>query len=163
MKNSALVAGLFAATTFAIPQGKGGKGGAPGGGGGAGCKKVAFFFARGSTEGGTMGGTVGPALQRALEGKFPGQVMTQGISYPASIDGAVSGAINPSGAPGALDMTKKVKAILERCPDIKIVLSGYSQGAEQVHGALAEKNLGPLGAKIAVRTTRAHINIWKSC
>jgi cutinase len=98
-----------------------------------------------------MGMTVGPALSSALERKFgAANFMSQGVSYPASIEGAVSGAINPSGAPGSKDMTKKVKAIWASCPDTKIILSGYSQGAEQVHGTLQKDNLGPDGAKIAV-------------
>jgi cutinase len=97
------------------------------------------------------GVTVGPALQRALSAKFgAANFKAQGVNYPASIDGAVSGAINPAAAPGAKDMTKKVKAIFASCPDTKIILSGYSQGAEQVHGALQKDNLGPEGAKIAV-------------
>jgi cutinase len=96
-----------------------------------------------------MGQTVGPALQRALEGKFPGQVTTMGVKYPASIAGAVTGAINPSDAEGSKDMTAKVKQVMASCPASKIILSGYSQGAEQVHGALQKANLGPDGAKIA--------------
>ncbi|KAF2423503.1 cutinase, partial [Tothia fuscella] len=118
------------------------------------CKKVVLLFARGSTEPGTMGMTVGPALSSALQRKFgAANFQSQGISYPASIDGAVSGAINPAGAPGSKDMTKKAKAILERCPTTNIVLAGYSQGAEQVHGALQKDNLGPDGAKIAAACT----------
>lgn len=98
---------------------------------------------------GTMGSTVGPSLQRALESKFPGQVKTMGVKYPASIQGAVSGAINPSDAEGSKDMTAKVKEVMASCPESKIILSGYSQGAEQVHGALQKANLGPDGGKIA--------------
>jgi cutinase len=98
-----------------------------------------------------MGMTVGPALSSALSRKFgAGNFISQGVSYPADISGAVTGAINPAKAPGAIDMTKKVKAILASCPDTKIILSGYSQGAEQVHGALQKDNLGADGAKIAV-------------
>jgi cutinase len=47
-------------------------------------------------------------------------------------------------------MAKKARSVMERCPDSRIILSGYSQGAEQVHGALGKSNLGELGAKIAV-------------
>jgi hypothetical protein len=47
-------------------------------------------------------------------------------------------------------MAKKARTVFQNCPDSKIFLSGYSQGAEQVHGALAKSNLGELGAKIAV-------------
>ncbi|QDS77557.1 hypothetical protein FKW77_001236 [Venturia effusa] len=124
-----------------------------GGAGAGGCKKIAFIFARGSTEGGTMGASVGPAFQRALEAKFPGQVKTMGVKYPASIQGAFTGAMNPSQAEGSKDMAAKAKEIMSSCPDSKIVLAGYSQGAEQVHGALQKANLGQEGAKIVAAIT----------
>jgi cutinase len=147
MRNSILLAGALAMVVSASPMPTPQR---PGGG----CKKVVLIFARGSTEPGTMGMTVGPALSSALERKFgAANFMSQGVSYPASIDGAVSGAINPAGAPGSKDMTKKVKAIFASCPDTKIILSGYSQGAEQVHGSLQKDNLGPDGAKIAAAIT----------
>jgi len=145
----ALLAKELVALPEPRPQGK--KGG--GGGGGGACKKVTFIFARGTTEPGTMGSTVGPALSRALGSKFPGQVTTLGVSYPADFQGAFSGGTNPGGAKGALDMTRKAKSALQRCPNTKIVLCGYSQGAEQVHGALMKQNLGDLGQKIAAAIT----------
>jgi len=80
-------------------------------------------------------------------------VTTMGVKYPASIAGATSGAINPAGAEGAKDMTAKAKQVMSSCPQSKIVLSGYSQGAEQVHGALQKANLGTDGAKIAAAVT----------
>lgn len=88
-------------------------------------------------------------MQRALEAKFPGQVKTMGVKYPASIQGAMTGAMNPSDAEGSKDMTAKVKETWASCPDTKIILCGYSQGAEQVHGALQRANLGQDGGKIA--------------
>ena len=118
---------------------------------GGGCKKIHFIFARGSTEVGTMGSTVGPAFSRALSSKFgAGNVAADGVPYPADIAGAFSGGTNPSGAPGATKMAAMAKSVLQRCPTARIVLSGYSQGAEQVHGALYAKNLGNDGARIAV-------------
>jgi len=130
------------AEAAASPQGKLG-----------GCKKVALLFARGTTEAGTMGITVGPALQRALEAKFPGQVRAEGIRYPADFGGAFSGGMNSAAAKGAIEMGRVAKSIMQSCPETKIVLAGYSQGAEQVHGALAKPNLGDLGAKIAAAIT----------
>jgi cutinase len=163
---TSIIAGLLATGALALPEPQLGKGKGKLGGGGAvgGCKKVTLIYARGTTEFGTMGQTVGPALQRALQAKFPGQVSVMGVQYPADMGGAVSGAINPAAvcdlgfkkrsnnrqAKGAIDMAKKARSVLQRCPDSRIVLSGYSQGAEQVHGALAKSNLGELGAKIAV-------------
>jgi hypothetical protein len=117
-----------------------------------GCKKVHFIFARGSTEQGTMGSTVGPAFSRALQSKFgAANVGTEGVKYPADIAGAFSGGTNPSGSQGAIRMASMAKAVMSKCPNTRIILGGYSQGAEQVHGALFAKNLGQDGAKIAVR------------
>jgi hypothetical protein len=117
----------------------------------SGCKKIHFIFARGSTEAGTMGITVGPAMSKALSTKFgAANVAAEGVQYPADIAGAFSGGTNPSGSAGAIKMTSMAKAVLEKCPNAKVILSGYSQGAEQVHGALFAKNLGQDGARIAV-------------
>lgn len=101
-----------------------------------------------------MGTTVGPAFSKALSSKFgASNVASEGVKYPADISGAFSGGTNPSGSPGATKMTQMAKAVLQRCPNTKIVLSGYSQGAEQVHGALFAKNLGEDGARIAAAVT----------
>jgi hypothetical protein len=119
---------------------------------GSACKKIHFIFARGSTESGTLGITVGPAFSKALNTKFgANNVASEGVPYPADIAGAFSGGTNPSGSAGAVKMTAMAKSVISRCPSAKIVLGGYSQGAEQVHGALAATNLGADGAKIAVR------------
>ena len=48
-------------------------------------------------------------------------------------------------------MTRLVKDMMAKCPETKIVLSGYSQGAELVHGTLA--NLGKDSAKIGVSSS----------
>jgi hypothetical protein len=59
-----------------------------------------------------------------------------------------SGAISPATAAGAQTMAKMARQKMSQCPQSKVVLSGYSQGAEQVHGAL--KVLGRDAAKIGV-------------
>jgi cutinase len=56
--------------------------------------------------------------------------------------------MNPTGQAGAKEMAKMVKDMMSKCPETKIVVSGYSQGAEQVHGAL--KILGRDAAKVGV-------------
>lgn len=65
-----------------------------------------------------------------------GQVAVQGVNYAADVTGASSGALNPKNAAGSLNMAKLAQMARTKCPKTKIVLSGYSQGAEQVRGAL---------------------------
>ncbi|KAI5194115.1 cutinase-domain-containing protein [Aureobasidium subglaciale] len=101
------------------------------------CKPVSYIFARGTLEIGNMGTTVGPALESALESAFgANNVATQGVTYPADIIGAVSGAVSPGTAQGARTMVSLTQQALKKCPNTKVILAGYSQGAEQVHGAL---------------------------
>lgn len=118
---------------------------------GGACKKVTLLFARGTTEPGNMGSTVGPALASALKKQYNNDVAIQGIDYPADFAGTATGSITPAQAQGAVQMNKLANQLFTSCPDTKIVLSGYSQGAQQVHGALI--NLGANGNKIAAAVT----------
>jgi hypothetical protein len=52
---------------------------------------------------------------------------------------------------GAKEMVTVVKMVMAKCPDTKIILGGYSQGAMQVHQALG--SLGADAAKIAAAVT----------
>ncbi|KAH7057343.1 cutinase precursor [Macrophomina phaseolina] len=117
------------------------------------CKPVTYIFARGTTETGNMGTTVGPALKQKLEQALgAGQVATQGVNYPADFAGALRGSISPKTASGSTNCASLVKQALSKCPDTKIVLAGYSQGAQQVHGCLM--NLGSTeAAKVAAAVT----------
>lgn len=151
---SFFVACLAATSALAAPLAAPQLGGFPSFGGGLGsltsndvidgvCKPVTYIFARGTTELGNMGSTVGPALQRALESAFGGNnVATQGVTYPADVAGAISGALNPGSAQGARTMASLTQQALSKCPDTKVILAGYSQGAEQVHGALMNLQKG---------------------
>jgi cutinase len=53
-----------------------------------------------------------------------------------------------SSGDGVANMLKHTNTVLSKCPESKIILSGYSQGAEQVHGAL--QKLGASATKIGV-------------
>lgn len=113
------------------------------------CKPVTYIFARGTTETGNMGSTVGPALETALESAFgSSKVATQGVTYPADVAGAVSGALNPGSAQGAKTMASLTQQALKNCPDTKVILAGYSQGAEQVHGALINLQSGNVAVSL---------------
>ncbi|KAI4854097.1 cutinase-domain-containing protein [Aureobasidium sp. EXF-8845] len=151
---------LAATGAFAAPLAAPQFGGFPSFGGGLGsstkndvisgvCKPVTYIFARGTTEIGNMGSTVGPALQKALESAFgQNNVATQGVTYPADVAGAISGALSPGTAQGARTMASLAQQVLSKCPDTKVVLAGYSQGAEQVHGALINLQNGQVAAAI---------------
>lgn len=49
---------------------------------------------------------------------------------------------------GVSNMLKHTKTIMDKCPQTKIILSGYSQGAEQVHGTI--ERLGVSATKLGV-------------
>ncbi|KAK0661486.1 Cutinase 2 [Lasiodiplodia hormozganensis] len=101
------------------------------------CKPVTYIFARGTTETGNMGTTVGPALQQKLESALGAdKLATQGVNYPADVAGTFIGSVSPGQAEGSQNCAKLVKQALSNCPDTQIVLAGYSQGAQQVHGCL---------------------------
>jgi cutinase len=86
------------------------------------CTDVAVVFARGTFEGPGVGAT-GQAFVDALNARLPGQsVSVYGVNYPASLD--FGRAVD-----GVADATTKIQAIAAECPDTKVVLGGYSQGA----------------------------------
>ena len=121
------------------------------------CKPVTLIFARGTTETGNIGSEVGPPLVTALQKAVgAGNLAVQGVNYPADVEGAVSGATNDKGAAGAQNMAMFAAKAVQQCATTKLVLSGYSQGAEQVHGALL--NMQPATtSKVAVRRIYGHL------
>jgi cutinase len=100
-----------------------------------------------------MGEVVGPPLASQMQTAF-GTVAVQGVDYPASVDGAVTGAESPATAMGSLVMANLTNMALAACPNTKVVLAGYSQGAEQVHGALMNLNAGQVSVSSAVAHMR---------
>ncbi|KAM3551044.1 hypothetical protein MY1884_007929 [Beauveria asiatica] len=97
----------------------------------SGCKDVLIVFARGTCDPGNSGILVAPpfidAVRKAIGGKSLG---VQGVAYLASIDGY----LNADQAAG-LAMVQIVRETRASCPNTKIVLSGYSQGAFAPHFA----------------------------
>jgi cutinase len=86
------------------------------------CPDVQVVFARGTFEPAGIGGT-GGAFVDALRAKTPGKsVDVYAVNYPASLDFSTA-------ADGVIDASNKVKATASACPDTKIVLGGFSQGA----------------------------------
>jgi cutinase len=87
------------------------------------CADVAVVFARGTSEAPGVGGT-GQAFIDSLRAQTPGKsVSVYAVDYPATEDFA------NSIAAGAGDASAHVQSIAAQCPNSKIVLGGYSQGA----------------------------------
>jgi cutinase len=86
------------------------------------CPDVEVVFARGTFEPSGVGDT-GQAFVDALRAKLGGKsVDVYPVNYPASLDFATA-------ADGVIDATNKVRDMTAGCPNTKMVLGGYSQGA----------------------------------
>ncbi len=86
------------------------------------CPDVQIVFARGTFEPPGVGG-VGQAFVDSLTSKVGGKsVDVYPVNYPASLDFATA-------ADGVIDARSKVENVATTCPDTKIVLGGFSQGA----------------------------------
>jgi cutinase len=102
------------------------------------CSDVEVIFARGTSEPPGIG-RVGQALVDALRPQLGSRtVSTYGVNYPATYDFLAA-------ADGANDATARISALATSCPNTRIVLGGYSQGAA-VMDMLA--GIPPLGNKI---------------
>ncbi|KXH53450.1 cutinase [Colletotrichum nymphaeae SA-01] len=98
----------------------------------SGCKAYTVLFARGTTEMGTLGTVVGPGLQKAVASNVPDSVF-EGTTYAADMAGIMSEATGSG--PGSVAMANQANSWLSKCPQTKIVLTGYSQGGMVVHNA----------------------------
>jgi cutinase len=105
----------------------------------AACPDVDVVFARGTNEPpGT--GKVGTAFVSALRSQIPGKtVQAYGVNYPASDNFLAA-------ANGANDASGHIQSMAGQCPDTKIVLGGYSQGAAVIDIVTAAP-IGALGYK----------------
>jgi cutinase len=102
------------------------------------CPDVELIFARGTSEPPGIG-RVGQALADALRPQLGGRTLdTYGVIYPATYDFLTA-------ADGAADATNRISTLASTCPNTKVVLGGYSQGAAAID-MLA--GVPPLGNKI---------------
>lgn len=85
----------------------------------AACPDAEVVFARGREEPPGVG-AVGDALVNSLRGKTRMSIGVYGVNYPANI----------STGSGANDMSAHVQFMARNCPNTRIVLGGYSLGAE---------------------------------
>lgn len=97
------------------------------------CRPILTLFARGTYELGNIGAQIGAPLFAALDALLPGQTGMQGVQpYPA----LVAGYLLAGSAIGAESLRTMLQTTAKRCPNTKIVVGGYSQGAQVVHRAL---------------------------
>ena len=86
------------------------------------CADVEVVFARGTFEPPGVGMT-GEAFVDSLRSQVGGKsVDVYSVNYPASLDFATA-------ADGVIDASNRVRDIAASCPNTKMVLGGYSQGA----------------------------------
>jgi cutinase len=86
------------------------------------CASVEVVFARGTFEAPGVGAT-GQAFVDALNARLPGKTVdVYAVNYAASLDFGQA-------ADGIVDASNKIETIAASCPNTKIVLGGYSQGA----------------------------------
>lgn len=86
------------------------------------CPAIEVVFARGTGEPPGLG-RVGGAFVDSLRGQVGGRsVGAYGVNYPASYDFLEA-------ASGANDASGHTQFMVNNCPDTKLVLGGYSQGA----------------------------------
>ncbi|CBX97575.1 hypothetical protein LEMA_P089840.1 [Plenodomus lingam JN3] len=99
------------------------------------CRAVTVIYARGTTQEGNVGdvGSEGPTFLNALANRLggTGRLAIQGVDYPANIFGFLAG----GDAGGATTTLNLINRAITQCPSTKIVVSGYSQGAQLVHTA----------------------------
>ena len=86
------------------------------------CPDIEVIFARGTTEAPGVGG-IGQAFIDELRSQAGDRTMAvYAVNYPASTD-------FPRASEGVVDAAAHIRATTANCPDTKMVLGGYSQGA----------------------------------
>ncbi|KAL5114077.1 hypothetical protein ACEQ8H_008054 [Pleosporales sp. CAS-2024a] len=102
---------------------------------GTACRPISVIYARGTGQAGNVGDSqaVGPLFFNNLASDVGGttQLAIQGVTYPAS----VAGFLNGGDTTGGTTMANLISSTASRCPNTKIVVAGYSQGAQLVHMA----------------------------
>ncbi|KAF3010322.1 hypothetical protein G7054_g292 [Neopestalotiopsis clavispora] len=116
-----------------------------------GCRDVILFFARGTDQSGNIGEMPGVDLVAQLKTALGDDVVAaQGVNYPAALlDNLLEGGTNLA---YATDLGNNITEAASQCPDAQFVVSGYSQGAAIVHGAIPDLS-DAVKAQIAAAVT----------
>ncbi|RPA81875.1 cutinase-domain-containing protein [Ascobolus immersus RN42] len=112
------------------------------------CGSVIFIYARGTTQEGNIGQNPGVALTAALKSAISNTIIQGVLPYKADVAGYLAG----GSAEGASAMASLTARAASQCPSAKIVLSGYSQGAQVVRKAAAQINSSLHGRISAIVT-----------
>ena len=102
------------------------------------CPSVQAIYARGTTEMPAPLGVTGQSFVGSLQAQLPGQfVAGHGIRYAASGNYARPLSYVMSVRNGVLGTQTRIVNTIRRCPNTKIVLGGFSQGAAVVGYAIS--------------------------
>ena len=104
---------------------------------------VSVFFARGTGEPGTNGTIIGPSLEKNLQTALGNSLTYTAILYSAGVSGDIPGGQGP----GTTAYVNQLKQVTSKCPNTKVVLTGYSQGAILVHST-AKQYGKPIAAAV---------------
>ena len=80
-----------------------------------------------------MGSVVGPDLKTQINALAPGTFMFQGVDYPASAAGIADG-----GRAGGDIVAGLVREAGQKCPGVRVMMSGYSQGGMVTHNGFGK-------------------------
>ncbi|WP_026918531.1 cutinase family protein [Gordonia shandongensis] len=95
-----------------------------------GCADVHVLFARGTAETAPPLGVTGIAFGESMKRRLPGKsVRVEAVRYAASSDFSHRLRFAKSVVDGIDNAQRRITSIATHCPDTKIVLGGYSQGA----------------------------------
>ncbi|PVI01787.1 carbohydrate esterase family 5 protein [Periconia macrospinosa] len=110
------------------------------------CREITLIYARGTTQDGNVGDaqSEGPTFFNALASVLGGtsRLAVQGVDYAANVLGFLLGG-DPNGVTKMKDLVNQAAT---QCPSTKIVMSGYSQGAQ-----VAQKAARDLSSTVAAR------------
>jgi cutinase len=121
------------------------------------CRPITVIYARGTTQAGNVGeaNSEGPTFFNALAKAVGGtsRLAIQGVTYPANVFGFLAG----GDAAGATTMYNLINQAASKCPSTKIVVSGYSQGAQLVHTATQRLSAANAGRVTAGKFKRPRV------
>ena len=100
------------------------------------CLPYTLIFSKGTLEIGDLGDTVGPALELGLDLAAPGEWTVMGVDYENTIDGDYC-----LGLPGGVVAAEVLESVVSSCPDTKIIMSGYSEGAMVTHNVSPNRRI----------------------